>query len=188
MSKKHLIVIVLFTMLAAACASPTEQVETPVVTKPPSSPYPAPQQVVSQPTATSVYPGPDTGSSNLETQEPVQMSESEYSPAPGDDNLNRSEVFLDLEASDILVMESAPVQVNVILRGSLPDPCHELRVVPSAPDGDNNINIEVYSLADPSKSCITVLEPFEATISLGSFQPGSYTIFVNGEKLGEFDA
>ena len=116
------------------------------------------------------------------------MEESEYSPAPGDDKLKRSVVHMDLEASDIIVMESFPVQVNVILRGSLPDPCHELRVVPSEPDADKNINLEVYSLVDASQSCITVIEPFEATISLGSFSQGTYTILVNGEVLGEFDA
>lgn len=188
MSKKHLIMLVLFSLLAAACAAPTEPVVTPSVTKPPSDIYPAPQQVVSQPTATSVYPGPDTSTSNTETQEPIQMGESEYSPQPEDDKLKRSTIQLDLEASDILVMESFPVQVNVNLRGSLPDPCHELRVVASEPDSDNHISLEIYSLADPSKACITVIEPFEATISLGSFPEGTYTIIVNGETLGEFDA
>jgi hypothetical protein len=187
MSKLHLVVFVLLTFLFAACAAQTEAVDTPVVTQPPGSPYPNPQQVVPRPTFTSPYPEPATGS-DTETQEPVQMSESEYSPAPGDDQLRRSVVHLDLEASEILIMESFPVQVNVILRGSLPDPCHELRIIPSEPDEDKKINLEVYSLADPSQACITVIEPFEATVSLGSFPQGTYTILVNGEILGKFDA
>jgi hypothetical protein len=189
MSKKHFVAFVLLAALVSACAAPTAEVETPVVTQPPASPYPAPQQAVNQPTATSVYPGPDDPtSSDTETQEPVEGGDSEYAPAPGDEDLTRGVVHLDLESSEILVMESFPVQVNVILRGSLPDPCHELRVVPSEPDRDNNIELEVYSLADPSVACITVIEPFEATISLGSFPQGTYTIEVNGEVLGEFDA
>lgn len=188
MSRKHLVAVVLFALIAAACAAPPEPVETPVATQLPApTGYPAPQQQVSQPTATSVYPGPSTGS-GVETQEPVQMAESEYQPAPGDDKLKRSTLQLDLESSAIVTMESAPVQVSVILRGSLPDPCHELRIVPSAPNQDKVIDIEVYSLVDPSQACITVIEPFEANVPLGSFPAGTYTVRVNGEILGEFDA
>lgn len=188
MSKKHLIILVLITLLVAACAAPTEPVDTPAATQPPAATgYPAPQQPVIQPTATSVYPGPPTGG-EVETQEPIQVTESEYQPVPGDDRLERGTVHLDLESSEIIVMESFPVQVNVVLRGALPDPCHELRIVPSEPNEDNEIEIEVYSLVDPSQACITVIEPFEATVSLGSIPSGSYTVLVNGEVLGEFDA
>lgn len=208
MSKKHLMVVVLLALVAAACAAPTESVETLAVTQSPSvteypgpqeqarqafvpSPYPGPypgsQGQVSQPTAASVYPEPSAGD-KVETQEPRQMIEPEYQPAEGDEKLKRSVVHLDLEASEIVIMESFPVQINVILRGSLPDPCHELRIVPSEPNQENRIDLEVYSLVDTSQACITVIEPFEATVSLGSFSTGTYTILVNGEVLGEFDA
>lgn len=188
MSRNHLIVAVLLAFVVAACAAPTEPVETSAVTQPPAvTEYPEPQQQVIQPTATSVYPGPDTGV-EVGTLEPVQMIAPEYKPVEGDKNLKRDTVHLELEASEIVVMESLPVQVDVILRGSLPDPCHEMRIIPSEPDQENRIDLEVYSLVDASQTCITVIEPFEATISLGSFSTGTYTILVNGEVLGEFDA
>lgn len=187
MSKNHLIAVVLLVFVVAACAAPTEPVETSAITHPPAvTEYPEPQQRVIQPTATSVYPGPDTGS-DVVTQEPVQMIAPEFQPAEGDEKLKRGTVHLELEASEIVIMESLPVQVNVILRGSLPDPCHELRIIPAEPDRENKIDLEVYSLVDASQACITVIEPFEATVLLGSFTSGSYTILVNGEVLGEFD-
>jgi hypothetical protein len=127
MSKKHLIVGVLLGLVVAACAAPTEPVETSVVTQPPAiTEYPGPQEQVIQPTATSVYPGPSTGD-EVETQEPIQMIAPDYQPAEGDEKLKRGTVHLNPEASEIVIMESLPVKVNVILRGSLPDPCHELR-------------------------------------------------------------
>lgn len=109
-----------------------------------------------------------------------------YAPRPGDDKLTRGGVYLD--STDLLVMESYPPQFMLMLKGNLPTPCHELRVVSSEPDAENRINLEVYSVADPDAVCIMVLQPFEQNIPLGSFPPGHYTIWVNGEQAAEFDA
>lgn len=190
MSGKIQIVLLLFAILASACAAPVEPVEPAgVATEVPASPYPypGPQQSRIRPSPTSAYPAPVSGS-DIQTKEPIQMIESEYQPADNDEKLKRSVVYLDLEGSTIIVMESYPIQVNVILRGSLPDPCHKLRIIPSEADEDKNINLEVYSLADPAMACITVIQPFEATITLGSFTGGTHTILVNGKELGKFDA
>jgi hypothetical protein len=48
--------------------------------------------------------------------------------------------------------------------------------------------VEVYSLVDPDVACIQVLEPFQQGINLGSLPQGSYTVYVNGEQVGEIDA
>jgi hypothetical protein len=69
--------------------------------------------------------------------------------------------------------------------GSLPTPCHQLRVVIDEPDDQNQIQVQIYSLVDPNTVCIQVLETFDATIPLGSYASGSYTLFVNGEKVGD---
>jgi hypothetical protein len=113
---------------------------------------------------------------------------SSYAPQPGDALLKRDQVFLDLENSTMLIMESYPIQVSVLLNGNLSDPCHQLRVVVTPADAEKQINIEVYSMVDSSKACITVIQPFTATIPLGSYSNGHFTVFVNGELLGEFDA
>jgi hypothetical protein len=85
-------------------------------------------------------------------------------------------------------MESFPIQVAMILRGSLPTPCHNLRVAITSPDTDNNVNLVAYSVADPNEICAQVLQSFDASIPLGSFPPAHYTVSVNGERVGEFDA
>ncbi len=113
---------------------------------------------------------------------------SDYSPLPGDEKLTRDQVNLDVANCTLFVAESMPVQVNVTLEGNLSDPCHKLRVVASPPTSNMEINIDVYSVYDPNLACIMVIKPFSATIPLGSFAPGHFTVLVNGQLLGEFDA
>ena len=109
-----------------------------------------------------------------------------YAPRPGDDALLRGGVYLD--STDLLAMESFPVQYSLTLKGNLPTPCHELRVVYHEPDAGKKINLDVYSVADPNAVCIQMLEPFSVNIPLGSFPSGHYTVWVNGEMVAEFDA
>jgi hypothetical protein len=109
-----------------------------------------------------------------------------YLPEPGDSNFSRGNVFID--SSDLLIMESYPIQIALVLNGNLPTPCNQLRVVANPPDEQNRIQVEVYSVIDPAEMCIQVLEPFEANIGLGSFPSGHYSVWVNGAMVAEFDA
>jgi hypothetical protein len=180
--------LLVISLLLAACTLPTAT-SNPVVTENPVSPspvssepttYPAP---VIQPTPPfSAYPEP--GTPGIGT--PPIIPPSGYEPQPGDESLKRDQVFLDLESSRIFIAASDPIQVKAILNGNLSDPCHKLRVVVTLPDASNTIKLEVYSRVDTSTACITVLKPFSATIPLGSYTTGRYTVMVNGEKLGEF--
>jgi hypothetical protein len=121
------------------------------------------------------------------TQRPVPRPiNNGYLPQPGDSNFSRGNVFID--SSDLLIMESYPVQIALVLKGSLPTPCNQLRVVANPPDEQNQIQVEVYSVIDPAETCIQVLEPFDANIGLGSFPSGHYSVWVNGEMAGEFDS
>jgi hypothetical protein len=113
---------------------------------------------------------------------------SDYDPQPGDNKLKRGQVFLDAGNSRVVVMESLPVQVSLIINGSLSDPCHQLRVVVTPANTDNAINLDVYSVFDPKLACITVIKDFSATIPMESYTGGHYTIYVNGQLVGEFDA
>jgi hypothetical protein len=111
-----------------------------------------------------------------------------YDPQPGDASLKRDKVFMDMENSSLLIMESYPIQVRASLVGSLSDPCHQLRIVVTPAEAVNQINLEVYSVFDPNKACITVIQPFNVSIPLGSYKDGHFSVYVNGELLGEFDA
>ena len=90
--------------------------------------------------------------------------------------------------TDLLAMESFPVQFSLLLKGNLPTPCHELRAVYYEPDADNKIKLEIYSVAKLDAVCVQMLQPFEQGIYLGSFPSGHYTVWVNGEQVAEFDA
>ncbi len=111
---------------------------------------------------------------------------SEHLPEREDSNLAQGNVFID--HAELLIRESYPVQIALALQGSLPTPCNQLRVIAKPPDEQNRIHVEVYSVVDPTLICVQVLEPFEANIGLGSFPTGHYSVWVNGEMIGEFDS
>ena len=135
------------------------------------------------PTVTFTYPEPVTpGIVN------PAIPLSGFEPQPGDAKLTSGQVFLDLKASSVVIRESFPVQVSAILSGNLSDPCHKLRVVVIPANAQNEINLQVYSVADASMVCITVIEPFTATIPLGNYAGGHFVVYANGQLLGEFDA
>jgi hypothetical protein len=110
-----------------------------------------------------------------------------YEPQPGDENLKRDNVLLELATSQLVVTASDPAQAKAVLTGNMSDPCHSLRVVVTPPDASNTINIDVYTLVDTNTACITKLDPFIANIPLGSYASGVYVVMVNGERLGQFD-
>jgi predicted small lipoprotein YifL len=134
---------------------------------------------------TGILPNPGTENNN-DANAPTS---SEDPQAPGkvphvNENLQPGNVFID--ETQLLIMESFPPQFNLVIRGNLPTPCHQLHVVQNDPDAQNRINIEVISLVDPDQICIQVLQPFEEVVSLGSFADGAYTVLINGEKVSEF--
>lgn len=123
---------------------------------------------------------PPTG--NMSTNE---SHTNPFSPKPGDAQLTRGNIFLNQKS--LMIRESYPPQVSLALKGDLPTPCHELRVEIALPDPENRIIANAYSVADPNKACIQILEPFEEYIDLGTFPSGHYSVWVNGELAGEFD-
>ena len=81
---------------------------------------------------------------------------------------------------DILISESFPVQINVIARGNLQDPCTEIYQVTQKKESNTFfITIKTYH---PPGPCIQVIAPFEETISLEVYglPAGTYTVDVNG--------
>jgi hypothetical protein len=183
MKRTATLLIIVAALLLAACSTATEQPAPPVDQAIEPTAYPEPQ-VVGLPTITPSYPSPAESGSSQGGAKVI----TNYKPQTSDGNLNRANVFIDMEASEILTMESAPVQVTILLKGDLPDPCHELRAVPTTDEAAKRVDLEVYTLAKKGGACITVLQPFEATIPLGSFSGGTYEVYINGEKLGEFDS
>jgi hypothetical protein len=180
--------MILLCLFLTACQADTASVqpESPSAYPPggdaPVSEEPAYPAPVEMPVRQNGFPYPASG------QEPLgNYTDSAYLPQTADANLTTGNAYPDLQSSELLVLESLPVQINLVLRGELPTPCHQLRIMLNPPDAQNRIEVQVYSVVDPDQMCIQVLEPFEATVSLSSFSNGTYFVFVNGEYLGEFD-
>jgi inhibitor of cysteine peptidase len=91
-----------------------------------------------------------------------------------------------INESEVLLLESYPVQVVLSLKGTFSTPCNHLRAKVEKPDAENRIQVEVFSLYDPNEICIQVLQEFETNIPLGSYPNGSYTVWLNGIQVGEF--
>lgn len=157
--KTHAILSVLI-VLAAACTPGRPRTPEPAFLPPDSS-------VTSSPIATGA---PDTS----------------FSPNPGDTKLERGSVFM--SNSELLIRESYPVQIALVLSGELPTPCHQLRVNMNPPDAENKIQVEAYTVFDPAMNCIQVLKPFQENVELGTFPSGHYTVWVNENQVGEFDS
>ena len=113
------------------------------------------------------------------TQEPAVQAPSATEPS-----LSRGDAFI--TSQELLVKESYPLQVSLHLTGSLPTPCHQLKVEVSEPDADNIIVVDAYSLVDPNEMCIQVLKAFDETIPLDSYGDGTYTVVLNGAEVGSF--
>lgn len=128
--------------------------------------------------------GPDEPASN-DDQPAGEAPASPLEPIPGEATLSRGEATI--SESDVLVAESYPLQIRLNLKGTLPTPCHHLRAKLEKPDSQNRIVVEVYSLYDPGEICVQVIEEFETSLPLGSYPDGAYTIWVNGEQVGEFE-
>lgn len=98
-----------------------------------------------------------------------------YAPQPADSGWVTGTVFL--EAADMLTLESYPPQYVLQIKGSLPTPCHQLRVVV----GDlvkGQRAVQVYSVTAPDQMCIQVLQPFEANVPLGS-ATAAFAVVIN---------
>lgn len=89
-----------------------------------------------------------------------------------------------VESVDVLLKETFPVQVDVLVKGTLPDGCTEV--------GDNTqqlvgstfrVNLEARKLKDGDIACTQALVDFDTVIPLENvvgIAAGDYTVEVNG--------
>ncbi len=83
-------------------------------------------------------------------------------------------------------IDNTPVRVALNLLGSLPRACNELRMEVADPNEQYQIFVDVYSLVNLNVKCENVFQQFEATILLGVYSAGRYTVWVNNELVGDF--
>ncbi|MBM4424463.1 MAG: hypothetical protein FJ030_13930 [Chloroflexi bacterium] len=178
MRRTNFAALVITAILLAACSIPAV---TP--TPRPQPPTPA------EPSPLPATPSPDepiSATPRPSDPEPLNPQPLPFAPAPGDADLARGTAFV--ERAQIIIAESFPPQYFLSVAGSLPSPCHQLRVSVSPASGQSRITVDVYSVADPYAVCSQILQPFEVNVPLGSFAAGEYEVWVNGQPVGEIAA
>jgi hypothetical protein len=176
----------LLAILLAACAvGKPPAIPSPVDSKDLPAAYPEPGGNNPYPAGDEAYPPADQAIVSPPLSAPSQPSAQPWQPQPADQSLSRGEAFV--SQADILVAESYPPQYTLNLKGTLPTPCHQLRVEAAPPDSQDRIQVSVYSVVDPETICAQVLAPFETAVPLGGQTAGTYTVIVNGEEAGSIE-
>jgi len=115
----------------------------------------------------------------------IKPADNPYVPRPEDINLQIGGVIL--TSLDLVERpDSTPVRVALNLLGSLPRACNELRMEVADPNQQYQIFVKVYSLVNSNVKCEDVFQQFEATVLLGVYSAGRYTVWVNNELVGDF--
>ncbi len=130
--------------------------------------------------------GSDDPNLPVSNEDPVTPKFDNTIPRHQDKDLLQEAAFV--TSTDLLTMESFPLQFTLVINGDLPTPCNQLRVDVQPPTTDNKILVNVYSVVASDMMCTEMLQPFSENVPLGSFPAGHYTLWVNGEKVAEFDA
>jgi hypothetical protein len=111
-----------------------------------------------------------------------------YAVQPGDNAMMRGNLRID--SANVSLAESNPPQVLLYFGYFQPTPCYSLRVETGQPDAQNRINISAYAVTEKDKPCalMALATPLQAHLNLGSYSKGYYTVWLNGEKVDEFDS
>ncbi len=91
-----------------------------------------------------------------------------------------------IDEIEIIILESFPVQIQVIARGNFSDPCTEIYQINQKKE-DNTFFITIKT-SRPAGFCIQIIVPFEVKIPLSVYglPAGTYTVDINGVQ-GKFD-
>jgi len=114
----------------------------------------------------------------------ILVEENPFQPQPDDANLTIDKVILN-NTSLLERFDLNPFRVELILSGSLPSVCNQLRVKVDPPNLNFQIFVQVYSISNSKTPCDNVLQQFEADLLLGVYTQGRYTVWVNGANVGD---
>ncbi len=185
--KPFLLFALSLLLLASACAPKTSETDG-QPSYPNSYPsYPSGSNEVIQPPQAIEPPYNPSGKpvqTYLPPAQPVDPN-NPYAPLPGDAKLQNGPAYL--ENHELQTISTLPPEYLLMLKGSLPTPCHALRVNIAISEQTNTIAIEVYSVTDPNALCTQVLQPFEAEVPIRNLIPVRYKVLLNGEEIGEID-
>jgi hypothetical protein len=87
-----------------------------------------------------------------------------------------------IDGTDVLLLESYPVQVRLLVTGSHPA-CETLAWDAAVGEAAGRIDVDLRSEPSSEDGCIG-RRSFEESIPLGSFETADFEIFLNGERVG----
>lgn len=113
----------------------------------------------------------------------ITREENPYEPTMDDLSLKEDGVVItSLGLSERF--DLTPMRSELHILGSMPSVCSELRIKVNPPNNNYQINIEIYSVANPRLNCENVFQQVDTTILLGTYSAGQYTIWVNDSLVG----
>ncbi len=111
-----------------------------------------------------------------------------YAPQSGDSSMLRGDIRV--ESASVRLAESNPPQLILDFAYFQPTPCFQLRVEPLQPDAQNEIKVSAYAVTEKDKACtlMALATPLHASLNLGKVPKGTYSVWLNGEKVGTFSS
>jgi hypothetical protein len=97
-------------------------------------------------------------------------------------SLGGSTEDLSIEKTDLLLLESYPVQVRLLVEGTLPA-CRQFVWDVAVDDSQGRIDVALRTVSDPQTECVTDRARFKETIPLGAFETAHYEVYLNGEAV-----
>jgi inhibitor of cysteine peptidase len=102
-------------------------------------------------------------------------------PSNGDsDDVDNQLIIADMPIAgiEVLLAESDPVQVTVVVNGWLPDSCTEHHETHQAQEG-NTITIQITTTRPKDFACATVVTEYQEKVFIGTLPAGDHTVIVN---------
>ena len=135
----------------------------------------------SEPTITTPATNDNTTSTDGSAGDATTEPDLQVTPTDPQDDVvllppsNGQSVYVD--SLDVMIMESFPVQVSVLVRGNLANPCVTLNGI-SAERADQTFTLTFDTTVDTDAICTAVLTPFEQTVALDveELSADTYTI------------
>jgi hypothetical protein len=88
-----------------------------------------------------------------------------------------------VEAVELRQLESLPIQIQLFIKGNLPDDCEYELVATQAREGQM-IRVTLEGQRPADLSCTTAIQPVTYALRLeGGFEPGDYTLAVNDYQM-----
>jgi len=125
------------------------------------------------------------GARTTVTVPPAVPGANPYAPKTGDGAMQRGEVRIVTSSLDSTSLDGrAMVKFDYFL----PTPCHQLRIEVDHAGAEARIDITAYSLIESGRVCtlMQLATPQHAALTLAGYPAGNYSLWLNGEPIGDW--